>query len=77
MTIRREYLDRILFWNVSDLEKKLNNFKGYYNGHRVHAALDGKTPEQVNGDLLPTPAQLDRFAWMSHCRGLFQTLVAV
>ena len=28
-------------------------FKEYYNGYRVHAALDGKTPEQVSGDLLP------------------------
>lgn len=55
----------------NDLEKKLNEFKEYYNGHRVHAALDGKTPEQVSGDLLFTPAQLDRFAWKSLCRGLF------
>jgi putative transposase len=75
-TIRREYLDQVLFWNASDLERKLNEFKEYYNGYRVHAALDAKTPEQVSGDILLTPAPLDRFAWMSHCRGLFQTPVA-
>lgn len=75
-TVRREYLDYVLFWNASDLERKLNEFKEYYNGHRVHASHDGKTPEQVRGDLPPTAAQLDRFAWMSHCRGLFQTPVA-
>ena len=75
-TVRREYLDHVLFWNASDLERKLNTFKDYYNGHRVHASLDGKTPEQVSGDRLVTPAQLDRFAWMSHCRGLFHTPVA-
>jgi transposase InsO family protein len=75
-TIRREYLDHVLFWNAADLERKLNEFKEYYNGHRVHAALDGKTPERVSGDRLPAPAQLDRFSWMSHCRGLFQTPVA-
>ena len=74
-TIRREYLDQVLFWNALDLERKLNEFKEYYNGHRVHAALDGKTPEQVSGDLLPAPAQLDRFSWVSRCRGLFHTPV--
>lgn len=76
-TIRREYLDQILFWHASDLERKLNTFKEYYNGHRVHAALAGKTPGQVSGDWLPAPAQLERFAWVAHCRGLFQTPVAV
>ncbi len=75
--VRREYLDHVLFWNTSDLERKLNAFKEYYNGHRVHAALDGKTPEQVSGDRLPAPAQLDRFAWVLPCQGLFQTPVGV
>ena len=76
-TIRREYLDHTLFWTATDLERKLNTFRDYYNGHRVHASLDGKTPEQVSGDRQFTPAQLDQFAWMSHCRGLFHTPVAV
>ena len=75
-TVRREYLDHVLFWTATDLERKLDEFKDYYNEHRVHASIDGKTPEQVSGNLLPTPAQLDRLAWMSHCRGLFQTPVA-
>jgi putative transposase len=75
-TIRREYLDQVLFWHAADLERKLNTFKDYYNGHRVHTALKGKTPELVSGDIQITPAQLDQFAWMSHCRGLFQTPVA-
>jgi putative transposase len=30
-TIRREYLDRTLFWTGSDLESKLSEFKNYYN----------------------------------------------
>ncbi len=75
-TVRREYFDRVLFWNASDLERKLTEFRNYYNGHRVHASLDGKTPEQVNGDRLIASASLERFAWLSHCRGLFQTPVA-
>lgn len=76
-TVRREYLDHVLFWNASDLERKLNTFKDYYNRHRVHCSLDGKTPDQISTCASPLPAQLDRFAWMAHCRGLFQTPVAV
>ena len=36
-TIRREYLDRTLFWTAVDLETKLLAFQHYYNGHRTHA----------------------------------------
>jgi putative transposase len=74
-TVRREYLDQVLFWNASDLERKLNTFKDYYNGHRVHGSLDGQTPDQISTGASSLPAQLDRFTWMSHCRGLFQTPV--
>jgi len=35
-TIRRECLDRTLFWTIADLEEKLfNDFRNYFNGHRV------------------------------------------
>lgn len=40
-TIRREYLDKILFWTTSDLEAKLIDFQHYYNLHRTHAGLEG------------------------------------
>jgi integrase-like protein len=36
-TIRRECLDRMLFWTAADLEMKLLDFQHYYNGHRTHA----------------------------------------
>src|SRR5438876_1214290 len=32
-TIRRECLDRILFWTAADLAMKLLEFQRYYNGH--------------------------------------------
>src|SRR5207244_12960025 len=38
-TIRRECLDRTLFWTAADLEMKLLDFQRYYNGHRTHAGL--------------------------------------
>ena len=74
-TIRREYLDRTFFWNAVDLERKLDEFRDYYNAYRVHRSLDGITPAKRAGAPSPAPATLDRYAWRQHCRGLFQTPV--
>src|SRR5262245_21872599 len=43
-TIRREYLDRIWFWNQSDLKRKLQGYKLFYNQYRCHTRLGGVTP---------------------------------
>src|SRR5499426_1499981 len=48
-TIRRECLDRTLFWTTADLEMKLLDFQRYYNGHRTHAGLGGRTPDSGAG----------------------------
>lgn len=32
-TIRCEYLDHSLFWNAADLERKLDEFRQYFNAH--------------------------------------------
>ena len=72
-TIRRECLDRLLFWTATDLELKLLSFKDYYNRYRVHSALEGQT-------LIETPksksAKLKLYRWQKHCRGLYQTPIA-
>lgn len=39
-TTRREFLDHVLVWNAADLERKLDAFKDYYNGIRVHTSGD-------------------------------------
>jgi putative transposase len=75
-TIRREYLDRIFFWNAVDLTRKLGEFADYYNETRVHRSLDGATPAQRAGASFPARAALDHYAWQQHCRGLFQTPIA-
>ncbi len=75
-TIRREYLDRVFFWNAVDLARKLDEFADYYNAHRVHRSLAGITPAQRAGASSPAPAALDHYAWRQHCRGLFQTPIA-
>ena len=75
-TVRREYLDRTLFWNQSDLERKLENYKAYYNQHRCHSGLAGATPAQRSGVPPPPIAKLESYSWRQHCKGLFQTPTA-
>src|SRR5580700_2233012 len=68
-TIRREYLDRTLFWTTADLENKLLDFQTYFNEHRAHTERQGRTPEQDTR--LPRPvADLHCYGWQRHCRGL-------
>ena len=70
-TIRREYLDRMLFWTTTDLENKLLDFTAYFNSHRTHASLEGRTPEPT----MPARAvaNIQSYRWQPHCRGLYQT----
>ena len=71
-TIRRELLDHVLIWNAIDQEGKLEEFRNYYNEHRVHQSLSGSTPGERSGKPPPARAALDHYAWRYHCRGLFQ-----
>ena len=59
-TVRREYLDRTLFWTTADLETKLFDFQHYYNGHRAHAGLEGGLPEP-GIDRSASPIDFDSF----------------
>ena len=72
-TIRRECLDRTFFWTATDLELKLFEFQRYYNGHRAHAGLKGRTPDPAAG---VARASVRSYRWQSHCRGLYQTPMA-
>ncbi len=76
ITVRREYLDQMLFGNKYDLDKKLNFFQDYYNGYRVHGALKGGPPLSISGNDVLGKADIDNYQWKSHCRGLFQTPMA-
>ena len=75
-TIRREYLDHALFWNAGDLERKLEEYRHYYNAHRVHTSLGGNTPAEISGESIIRCADLNQSRWKSHCRGLYQLPVA-
>ena len=74
-TIRREYLDRVLFWTTADLEQKLLEFKHYYDSHRVHAGLGGRVLEPIS-DGSGFPISFDSYCWQTHCRGLYETPIA-
>jgi putative transposase len=77
-TIRREYLDAVLFWNGRDLGQKLAAFKNYYNDYRVHQGLDGDTPgEMAEAQRTARPASFENYTWQSHCNGLFNLPIAV
>ena len=72
-TLRRECLDRTLFWTTADLESKLLDFKTYFNHHRTHSARAGRPPEDASP---PPVANLQSYRWKSHCRGLYETPIA-
>lgn len=69
-TIRREFVDQMLFWDATDLAQKLEGFRRYYNAHRVHTALDDSTPAEISGRSIIRLADLSQFQWKSHCGGL-------
>ena len=75
-TIRRECLDTLLFWGKRDLERKLADFKTYYNEQRVHSSVGDTTPAARAGDRESQILNFDDYRWQSHCRGLYQTPMA-
>jgi putative transposase len=72
-TIRREYLDHILFWTTADLENRLLDFMTYFNNHRTHTSREGRTPDTPASQ---PAANLHSFRWQPHCRALYQTPLA-
>ena len=72
-TLRREYLDHTLFWTTADLENKLLDFRTYFNNHRTHNSLEGRTPDPP---VSRPVANLRSFRWQPHCRSLYQTPMA-
>jgi putative transposase len=71
-TVRRELLDQVPFWGASDLERKLLQFRDYYNHDRVHSSLDGRTPICKTAAASRGMVGLNDYQWRSHCLGLYQ-----
>ena len=76
-TIRREYLDRMFFWNAVDLARKLEAVPRLLQrrsrssrARRLHASATRRRA-------LPCCLlRLITIAWQQHCRGLFQIPIA-
>ena len=71
-TLRREGLDRMLFWSAPDLERTLSAFQTFYHAHRAHTSLDGRPPVPTRAAV----AALTHSRWVAHGRGLYQTPIA-
>ena len=72
-TLRRECLDRTLFWTTADLETKLREFQKFFNEHRTHAGLRGRLPGSGGP---ASPINFASYRWQKHCRGLYETPIA-
>jgi len=75
-SIRRELLDKTLYWNANDLHYKLNLFQHYYNEERCHHSIDKITPLQKAEEQSATVISINHYRWKKHCRGLFQLPMA-
>ena len=77
-TVRQDYLDQTLYWNVRNLEQKPDSFQEYYNRYRVHRGFKvrGQVPDPKADSENQPVARLDDCRWKSHCRGLFQLPMA-
>jgi len=46
-TLKEDFIEDALYQNLDDLKDELLGFLIYYNEHRPHSAIDGKTPVQL------------------------------
>ena len=72
-TMRREFLDHVLFWNAGDLERKLADFQAYYNAARSHASLEGHTPVTFASGPTVARAELNHVRWVSPTAGTWSS----
>lgn len=66
-----------LIWTSLDLKRKLDDFKHYYNQHRVHSSITGTTPLEYSHEEAKNQLNINNYGWQSHCRGLYYTPVSV
>jgi transposase InsO family protein len=68
-SIRRELLHHMLFRNASDLANKLHEYQSYYNENRCHSGRGGVTPVETTDRKV---ADINKYRWEMHCRGMFE-----
>jgi len=75
-SVRRELLDRTLFWNANDLQTKLDSYQTYYNEMRCHYGIDGIPPMHKSDKKPSNVISINNYRWKKHCQGLFQLPIA-
>jgi len=75
-TTRRELIDKILFWNVTDLERKLEHYADYFNSARVHQGVSGTVPNTIYENYDSQTALPENLCWKKFCNGLFDVPIA-
>ena len=75
-TVRREHYNLLFFWNKGDLEKKLEQFKQYYNESRAHSALNARTPTEKAEGLSKKIIPIGSYGWNHHASGQLQLPIA-
>ena len=75
---RQEYLNHLFFWNVNDLQRKLDIFQKYHNDTRAHSSLERQTPNETASEVTAEKkiVSLDHYRWRSHCKGLYKLPIA-
>jgi len=78
LTYRQEFLGHQLFWNTTDLQRKLEHFQKYYNETRAHSSLEMKTPKEMASAEKHDKKvlSLDHCRWKSHCNGPYKLPIA-
>jgi hypothetical protein len=67
-----EFLDHIPSWNARDLERKLQEFRKYYNRQRSHRSLGGSTSDSKTGESNPALLSPSKCRWNTHCHGHYK-----
>jgi len=75
-SVRREFLDQLLFLNAYDLENKLKQYQSYFNHARCHCAISGNTSLQKSNDKSKNILDFMACRWEKSCCGLFHLPVA-
>lgn len=71
-SVREDVLNRSFFWNVYDLQRKLDHYQCYFNLHHSHMGINGRTPNQISENRKTKVIDINNYRWEAHFKGLFE-----
>ena len=72
-TIRQGYLDRLIFWELLRLTRKVAECQNFNSEFRVQRSLNGITPAQCVGAEPSAAARSSSYVWRQNCEGRLRT----